>query len=122
MRLIDADKLKQHYAWWNDENKELFDTIVDAQPTVEKRETPERRSITVNELFDHFSCNFDAVAYYDETANVGGTARRRKQKMSKERKNNPVILAPPSYVAVHRKQPNVARQDMRKEDEGKCQK
>ena len=35
MRLIDADKLKQHYAWWNDENKELFDTIVDAQPTVE---------------------------------------------------------------------------------------
>ena len=35
MRLIDADKLKQHYAWWNDEYKELFDTIVDAQPTVE---------------------------------------------------------------------------------------
>lgn len=35
MRLIDADKLKQHYAWWNDESKELFDTIVDAQPTVE---------------------------------------------------------------------------------------
>ena len=35
MRLIDADKLKQHYAWWNDENKELFDIIVDAQPTVE---------------------------------------------------------------------------------------
>ena len=35
MRLIDADKLKQHYAWWNDENNELFDTIVDIQPTVE---------------------------------------------------------------------------------------
>ena len=32
MRLIDADKLKQHYAWWNDEIKELFDTIVDLQP------------------------------------------------------------------------------------------
>lgn len=75
MRLIDADKLKQHYAWWNDENKELFDIIVDAQPTVEKRETTERRSITVNELFEHFSFNFDAVAYYDETANVVGTAR-----------------------------------------------
>ena len=39
MRLIDADKLKQHYAWWNDERKELFDTIVDIQPTVEPRET-----------------------------------------------------------------------------------
>lgn len=22
MRLIDADKLKQHYAWWNDESCE----------------------------------------------------------------------------------------------------
>ena len=39
MRLIDADKLKQHYAWWNDERKELFDTIVDIQPTVEPKET-----------------------------------------------------------------------------------
>ena len=38
MRLIDADKLKQHYAWWNDENKELFDAIVDIQPTVEPKE------------------------------------------------------------------------------------
>lgn len=27
--------------------------------------------------------------------------------MSKERKNNPVILAPHSYVVVHRKQPNI---------------
>ena len=39
MRLIDADKLKQHYAWWNDESKELFDTIVDMQPTVEPAES-----------------------------------------------------------------------------------
>ena len=39
MRLIDADKLKQHYAWWNDESKELLDAIVDIQPTVEPRET-----------------------------------------------------------------------------------
>ena len=38
MRLIDADKLKQHYAWWNDENKELFDAIVDIQPTIEPEE------------------------------------------------------------------------------------
>ena len=43
MRLIDADKLKTHYAWWKngteehnlDEMKELFDTIVNLQPTVE---------------------------------------------------------------------------------------
>ena len=34
-RLIDADKLKAHYAWWNDENKEIFDQIVDQMPTVD---------------------------------------------------------------------------------------
>lgn len=42
-RLIYADKLKKHYAWWKggtremtmDEAKSDFDTIVDLQPTVE---------------------------------------------------------------------------------------
>ena len=42
-RLIDADKLKAHYAWWKggsreltmDEAKSDFDTIIDLQPTVE---------------------------------------------------------------------------------------
>ena len=34
MRLIDADKLKAHYAWWNDESKEVFDQIIDAQPII----------------------------------------------------------------------------------------
>lgn len=42
-RLIDADKLKAHYAWWEggkreltmDEAKSDFDTIIDLQPTVE---------------------------------------------------------------------------------------
>ena len=42
-RLIDADKLKQHYAWWKigdgeityAEAKERFDTIIDVQPTVD---------------------------------------------------------------------------------------
>lgn len=33
MRLIDADKLKRHYAWWNNEQQRDFDAIVDAQPT-----------------------------------------------------------------------------------------
>ena len=42
-RLIDADKLKAHYAWWKggtremtmDEAKNDFDTIIDLQPTIE---------------------------------------------------------------------------------------
>lgn len=43
MKLIDADKLKAHYAWWEggtremtmDEAKSDFDCIIDLQPTVE---------------------------------------------------------------------------------------
>ena len=35
MRLIDADKLKKHYAWWEDDKQKLFDEIVDQQPTVD---------------------------------------------------------------------------------------
>lgn len=45
MRMIDADKLKAHYAWWKggtreltmDEAKSDFDTIVDLQPTIEPK-------------------------------------------------------------------------------------
>ena len=44
MRLIDADALKLHYAWWGDtesgrERKELFDEIVDQQPTIIQNES-----------------------------------------------------------------------------------
>ena len=35
-KLIDAEKLKKHYAWWDDDEKRtLFDQIVDAQPTID---------------------------------------------------------------------------------------
>lgn len=35
-RLIDASKLMKHYAWWgeNDEQRELFDEIIDQQETI----------------------------------------------------------------------------------------
>lgn len=44
MILINAEKLKAHYSWWKDgtremtmgEAKDIFDEIVDLQPTVEK--------------------------------------------------------------------------------------
>ena len=43
-RLISAEKLKKHYAWWGtsgndelEEQKKVFDTIIDLQPTVEVR-------------------------------------------------------------------------------------
>lgn len=34
-RYIDADALKKHYAWWEDDRQKLFDSIVDQQPTVD---------------------------------------------------------------------------------------
>ena len=40
-----------------------------------KQETIRRQSMTVNELFEHFSYVFDAVNYYDETTNVEDAAR-----------------------------------------------
>jgi len=41
MRLIDADKLKQHFAWWHeggedaDRHAEIFEQIIDVQPTAQ---------------------------------------------------------------------------------------
>ena len=59
-RLIDADKLKQHYAWWEngsaemtlDEAKRTFDTIIDVQPTVDAVPLEDYRSMgqTVDKL------------------------------------------------------------------------
>ena len=40
-RYIDADKLKQHYAWIryaDSETADLFDNIIDQQPTADVRE------------------------------------------------------------------------------------
>lgn len=42
MRLIDADKLKQHFAWWHEGGKEadrqaeIFEQIIDVQPTAQQ--------------------------------------------------------------------------------------
>ena len=40
-----------------------------------KQETIMRQSMTVNELFGHFSYVFDAVNYYDEMTNAKNIAR-----------------------------------------------
>ena len=59
-RLIDADKLKQHYAWWENgtaemtlaEAKRNFDVIIDVQPTVDAVPLEDYKSMeqTVNKL------------------------------------------------------------------------
>lgn len=35
MKLINAEKLKRHYAWWEDDRQKLFDEIVDQQKAVD---------------------------------------------------------------------------------------
>lgn len=34
-KYIDAEKLKRHYAWWDDETKKVFDEIIDLQPAAD---------------------------------------------------------------------------------------
>ena len=51
-RYIDADKLKNHYAWWNDENKEIFDSIIDAQPTADVKEVVRGEWVERDEYYD----------------------------------------------------------------------
>ena len=60
VRLIDANKLKNHYAWWEggsqemtlDRAKQIFDTIIDVQPTVDTIPLEDYQSMerTVNKL------------------------------------------------------------------------
>ena len=61
-RLIDADKLKQHYSWWGGligddfvselvEQKKVFDTIVDVQPTVDAVEVVRCKDCKYNNPF-----------------------------------------------------------------------
>lgn len=48
-RYIDAEKLKKHYAWWGDENKETFDIIIDQQPTADVQESKRGKWLRVSE-------------------------------------------------------------------------
>lgn len=56
-RYIDADKLKSHYAWWNNEDKELFDTIVDFQPNADVREVKRGHWIICGAFDDLIKCS-----------------------------------------------------------------
>ncbi len=57
-KLIDADKLKQHYAWWDNEDKKIFDTIVDLQPIVDAKPVRHGHWIKAN---DPMSSPFDTM-------------------------------------------------------------
>ena len=55
-RYIDADKLKAHYAWWQNEDKETFDEIVDAQPTADVRENVKAKIIDNGGVYQCSNC------------------------------------------------------------------
>ena len=68
-RLIDADKLKNHYAWWENgtaemtlaEAKKNFDVIIDVQPTVDAVEVVrckdcKHREVQVDGVFRYEMC------------------------------------------------------------------
>ena len=67
-RLIDADALKAHYAWWQggtaemtlDEAKRDFDTIIDQQTTVEAEPTKHGRNLRADypSLFECSVCGY----------------------------------------------------------------
>lgn len=50
-RLIDADRLKAHYAWWGEDSdkRRTFDCIVDVQPSVDAAQIKHGRWVE----FDH---------------------------------------------------------------------
>lgn len=83
MRLIDADKLKAHYAWWGDERKEIFDQIVDQQPTVGPEWVPVRLGERWQQPEDgeYVLCCTEIMngqrgvlrGYFSKDANGGGT-------------------------------------------------
>lgn len=72
MRLIDADKLKAHYAWWGNDGEEYrerkadFDVIVDLQPTVD----PVKHGRWIHSSNDTYppycsKCSQDAIDYIE---------------------------------------------------------
>lgn len=76
-RYIDADALKKHYAWWEDDRQKLFDSIVDQQPTVDAvpvrhgkwikgSETKRIKENRYGVLFDAYYCSAcESEAYWD---------------------------------------------------------
>ena len=72
-RIIDADKLKAHYAWWDNEDKKIFDAIVDLQPDAEKHGhwTKERNPMMYQTIPYVWVCDQCGTAFYYKTPYCG---------------------------------------------------
>lgn len=65
-KYIDADKLKRHYAWWDDESKKIFDEIIDLQPAADVQPVRRGRWIRTGEDGYCSICNCDMPMYKED--------------------------------------------------------
>ena len=60
-KYIDADKLKRHYAWWDDETKIIFDEIIDLQPAADVEEVVRCKECKHTDLFYPYCTIWEAA-------------------------------------------------------------
>lgn len=90
-KYIDADKLKEHYAWWGEdsEEKRIIDEIVDVQPSadvveVKHGEWINKRTMVHDGEFYCSACDFVLdtfmqAVFYNFCPNCGADMRGRKE-------------------------------------------
>ena len=72
-RPIGANHLKQHYSWWGTEDKykQIFDQIIDAQPTMTKEDM--ETGMTVGDFkgfVGRFDIDRDTMILMDDGSNI----------------------------------------------------
>lgn len=79
MRLIDADALKKHYAWWEDDKQKLFDSIVDQQPTVDAVPVIRCKDCKWNTAVEWVHCAMVGGMFGRTTDNYCSRAERKEE-------------------------------------------
>ena len=77
-KLIDAEKLKKHYAWWDDdERRTLFDQIVDAQPTIDAEPVRHAKLLNAHPYGECSNCGYliDIREEFNYCPNCGADMR-----------------------------------------------
>lgn len=69
-KYIDAEKLKRHYAWWDDEAKKIFDEIIDLQPAADVVEVRHGKWEWNNKDEYFYSCSNCGHEAYGNTAEI----------------------------------------------------
>lgn len=78
-RYIDADALKKHYAWWEDDKQKLFDSIVDSQPTVDAVPVIRCKDCKWNTAVEWVHCAMVGGMFGRTTDNYCSRAERKEE-------------------------------------------